>query len=331
MVLGMALAPRRFAGSVMSAGAIGTAWLLSAAGGASFGSGSLVSLLLIGPMMDVALRHARSGWRVYAALVLAGVATNVLALASRAALKVLGLDLAGGARPFDSWWLQASVTYTLSGVVAGLLGALCWFHFNDRATQRAARVIYVGIDDTDIVGSPGTNQLARMIVRRLGPVARGAIVCRHQLFFDPRVPYTSGNGSASIQLPHGERPPARRAHRQRARGDARVLRRRQRSGLAVATNASDDDVGVRGACQDAKWSRRPTRARWRLRSGVISRVWAAPIRASSVRLRPSRLRPAATTDASCTWTNGRGPTRSVACSPLPPSAIAAWPTSARRG
>jgi hypothetical protein len=65
-------------------------------------------------------------------------------------------------------------------------------------------VIYVGIDDTDIVGSPGTNQLARKIVRRLGHVARGAIVCRHQLFFDPRVPFTSGNGSASIQLPHGE-------------------------------------------------------------------------------------------------------------------------------
>jgi hypothetical protein len=65
-------------------------------------------------------------------------------------------------------------------------------------------VIYIGIDDTDIVGSPGTNQLARKIVRRLGRTARGAIVCRHQLFFDPAVPFTSGNGSASIQLPHGE-------------------------------------------------------------------------------------------------------------------------------
>jgi hypothetical protein len=64
-------------------------------------------------------------------------------------------------------------------------------------------VIYVGIDDTDIVGSPGTNQLARKIVRRLGRTARGAIVCRHQLFFDPSVPFTSGNGSASIQLPYG--------------------------------------------------------------------------------------------------------------------------------
>src|SRR4026209_2616397 len=62
-------------------------------------------------------------------------------------------------------------------------------------------MIYVGIDDTDVIGSPGTNQLARKIVRRLGPVAKDSIVCRHQLFFDPRVPYTSGNGSASIQLP----------------------------------------------------------------------------------------------------------------------------------
>jgi hypothetical protein len=37
MVLGLSLAPRRLAGSLMSAGAIGTAWLLSAVGGASFG------------------------------------------------------------------------------------------------------------------------------------------------------------------------------------------------------------------------------------------------------------------------------------------------------
>ena len=136
MVLGLSLAPRRLAGSVMSAGAIGAAWLLSAVGGASFGSGSSVSLLLIGPMMDVAVRHARGGWRVYGALILAGVATNLLALGSRAAFKVLGLDLAAGARPFDSWWLQASVTYTLSGVVAGLFGALCWFHFNARTNDR---------------------------------------------------------------------------------------------------------------------------------------------------------------------------------------------------
>jgi hypothetical protein len=65
-------------------------------------------------------------------------------------------------------------------------------------------VILIGIDDTDIIGTPGTNQLARAILRHLGEKARGSIICRHQLFFDPRVPYTSHNGSASIQLPLAE-------------------------------------------------------------------------------------------------------------------------------
>jgi len=135
MALGLSLAPRHLAGSVMSAGALGTAFLLSALGVATYGSGAIVSLSLIGPMMDGALRGARTGWRVYAALVVSGVAANLLALGSRAATKVLGLDL-GGARPFDSWWLQAAGTYTLSGAVAGLLGALCWFHLNDRSARR---------------------------------------------------------------------------------------------------------------------------------------------------------------------------------------------------
>jgi hypothetical protein len=134
MAFGLSLAPRRFAGSVMGAGACGTALLLTTAG-ASYGSGAVISLSLLGPMMDVAVRRARRGRLIYVALGLSGVATNLLALASRAATKILGLDI--GSRPFDSWWLLAMVTYTLSGVVAGLLGALCWFHFNDRsAVQR---------------------------------------------------------------------------------------------------------------------------------------------------------------------------------------------------
>ena len=68
-------------------------------------------------------------------------------------------------------------------------------------------MIYVGIDDTDILGSPGTNQLARAILKALGPIGKSAIICRHQLFFDPRVPYTSLYGSSSIQLPRGEEVP----------------------------------------------------------------------------------------------------------------------------
>ena len=142
---------------------------------------------------------------MYVALVVSGVATNLLALASRGSIKLLGLDLGGG-RPFDSWWLLAAVTYTLSGIVAGLLGALCWFHFRRRTERKFsaaadAIVIYIGIDDTDIVGSPGTNQLARAIVKALGPIGKKAIICRHQLFFDPRVPYTSGMARRRFNCP----------------------------------------------------------------------------------------------------------------------------------
>jgi len=61
-------------------------------------------------------------------------------------------------------------------------------------------VIFIGIDDTDTLETQGTNQLARELVRRLGDAGRGSLIVRHQLFFDPRVPYTSHNGSASIML-----------------------------------------------------------------------------------------------------------------------------------
>jgi hypothetical protein len=135
LALGLSLAPRSLAGSVMSGGALGAAWLFQGAGVASYGSGSLVSLCLLGPMMDLALRGARGGWRVYAALILAGAATNLTALGSRAVAKLAGLDLAE-ARPFDSWWLQATGTYAASGIIAGLLGALCWFQFSERSKGR---------------------------------------------------------------------------------------------------------------------------------------------------------------------------------------------------
>lgn len=61
-------------------------------------------------------------------------------------------------------------------------------------------MIYVGIDDTDTLDTPGTNQLARALVARLAHRYRCHLILRHQLLFDPRVPYTSKNGSASIGL-----------------------------------------------------------------------------------------------------------------------------------
>ncbi len=64
-------------------------------------------------------------------------------------------------------------------------------------------MIFVGLDDTDTLETPGTNQLARRIAGSLPPGFSAAVVLRHQLLFDPRIPYTSKNGSASILVEAG--------------------------------------------------------------------------------------------------------------------------------
>jgi hypothetical protein len=61
-------------------------------------------------------------------------------------------------------------------------------------------MIYIGIDDTDTLETPGTNQLARKLVQQVQGRYRSVQIVRHQLLDDPRVPYTSKNGSASILL-----------------------------------------------------------------------------------------------------------------------------------
>ncbi len=71
-------------------------------------------------------------------------------------------------------------------------------------------MLFVGIDDTDIAGSAGTNQLARRIASVLPKDADLVVILRHQLLFDPRIPYTSKNGCASIgvRMRHASAPPA---------------------------------------------------------------------------------------------------------------------------
>ncbi|MHB8897438.1 MAG: hypothetical protein ACYC6Y_01685 [Thermoguttaceae bacterium] len=65
---------------------------------------------------------------------------------------------------------------------------------------RSTAVIWVGIDDTDVLASRGTNQLARAIAAALAVEYRCVRIVRHQLLDDPRIPYTSHNSSASIGL-----------------------------------------------------------------------------------------------------------------------------------
>jgi hypothetical protein len=61
-------------------------------------------------------------------------------------------------------------------------------------------VILVGIDDTDMPDTPGTNHLARALATRVADRYECVRIVRHQLLEDPRVPCTSKNGSASILL-----------------------------------------------------------------------------------------------------------------------------------
>ena len=137
MGLGLALAPRRSAGFVMSAGAFSTAIILSQTGLVRYGTGSFVSLCLLGPVMDLVLAKFRSGWRLYFGLVLAGIITNLLALTSRSIAKLMGLDFAG-TRPFGPWWGQALVTYSICGAVAGFIAAICFFSFRKKRRENEA-------------------------------------------------------------------------------------------------------------------------------------------------------------------------------------------------
>jgi hypothetical protein len=127
MALGLALAPRHLAGFIMGVGALSTALGLNTIGMGHIGSGSFISLCLLGPVMDFAVKKVHSGWRLYAGLILAGICTNFMALTSRGISKLVGFDL-DGMRPFGTWLAQAAVTYTLSGAIAGLICALCFFH-----------------------------------------------------------------------------------------------------------------------------------------------------------------------------------------------------------
>lgn len=70
--------------------------------------------------------------------------------------------------------------------------------------------ILVGIDDTDTIDTRGTNRIARDLIESIAARWRCAFLLRHQLFFDPRVPFTSQNGSASLELRPMDpaRPPA---------------------------------------------------------------------------------------------------------------------------
>lgn len=61
-------------------------------------------------------------------------------------------------------------------------------------------MVLIGIDDTDNAESPGTNQLAKAMVKAVSSNWKCERIVRHQLLQDPRIPCTTRNGAASILL-----------------------------------------------------------------------------------------------------------------------------------
>lgn len=110
-------------------------------------------------------------------------------------------------------------------------------------------MILVGIDDTDTLDSPGTNQVARAIAVAIADRWRCVRIVRHQLLFDPRVPYTSKNSSASFLFePVGRAGLEELADVMRSEL-ARHFVPGSDPGLCVTTDAPDEIVEFGRRCQ----------------------------------------------------------------------------------
>ncbi len=68
--------------------------------------------------------------------------------------------------------------------------------------------IYIGVDDTDNLESRGTGHLTRGLAKELAAskLVEPISITRHQLFFDPRIPYTSHNSSLCLLVETEETP-----------------------------------------------------------------------------------------------------------------------------
>lgn len=130
MAMGLALVPRRSAGMVMAVGAGMSAAAMSWGGIGRFPPAAVLSILALGPVLDVALAGRARGWRLYVRFAVAGAVANLLAFALRAASSWLGWEFSDS-RQFMSFWSFALVAFILCGAVAGVVSAAVWFRLRD--------------------------------------------------------------------------------------------------------------------------------------------------------------------------------------------------------
>jgi hypothetical protein len=136
MAMGLALVPRRLSGLVMAIGAGITAAAMSFAHVGTFPATSMVSVLALGPVLDLALLGRSAGWRLYLRFAAAGAVANLLAFALKLAGFKLGIEMAGGGGGGGGQLMNfgsfAIVSFLLCGALAGLISAAIWF----RASRR---------------------------------------------------------------------------------------------------------------------------------------------------------------------------------------------------
>jgi hypothetical protein len=152
LVLGLSLAPRRTAGSVMSIAAAATFGALLLGGLRLPSPAAWVGLLCLGPAMDLAVIGARGGWRLYVRFAAAGLVANLAAFSVRMTTTPLGAAVAGHvpgsgggrASAADAAWAAAVAPaswtsgrwpsrFALFGAIAGLVCAMIWFRARPRA------------------------------------------------------------------------------------------------------------------------------------------------------------------------------------------------------
>ena len=148
IALGFALVPRRGAGLVMTGGAAAMNIALWAGGFRLDGIGAQTSLLLTGPLLDLALRWSHGGWRLYAAFIAACAGSNALAFIVRGSARLMGVSGHGGGGvavvavavavvvvavgSLYPWLPVAVWTYAAAGIIAGLISAAAWFQLRER-------------------------------------------------------------------------------------------------------------------------------------------------------------------------------------------------------
>ena len=104
-------------------------------GSLSFGAGGMIGGLISGYTWDT----IGPAWTytLGSAFALAGLAANLVAFFIRGGAKMLGLEHAG-ARPLSEWLLQASASYAVCGLLAGLASGAIWFQATRPRKQREA-------------------------------------------------------------------------------------------------------------------------------------------------------------------------------------------------